>query len=243
MRLNLLHRFPRMYFFALAAAIGCMAVSGCNASVAEDDSSDAAAQEDGQKSAEEQKQPADNSALASDQTGKEDEKEEKLQKLELADGRLVLEVPSRWKRELPRVRIIEVELTVPPKETEGDEKGEDADACRLTIMPSGGSIEANIDRWMGQFKQPDGKSSREAAKIEKKEYDGLAVHLVDLAGTFLDRRGPFAPAQEKENHRMLAAIIETDGAGNYFVKFTGPAETVEHNAAAFWRALEELEWK
>jgi hypothetical protein len=118
---------------------------------------------------------------------------------------------------------------------------------RLTIMQAGGSVEANIDRWMAQFQQPDGKPSRDAAKIEEKEYDGLPVHLVDVAGTFVDRRGgPFNPnAQtvELENYRMLAAIIETKGGGNYFVKFTGPAETVEQNSAAFQRAIEMLQWE
>jgi hypothetical protein len=141
-----------------------------------------------------------------------------------------------------------VELSVPAKEAETEEDAEkDAKAGRLTVTRAGGSVEANIDRWIGQFKQPDGKPSREAAKIEEKEYDGLKVHLFDLAGTFADSRGgPFNPAAEKvelENHRMLAAIIETDGAGFYFIKFTGPAETVKENAAAFWRALEGLEWK
>jgi hypothetical protein len=191
-------------------------------------------------------------ALAQDETSEKatenNKQEEKLQPLELARGRLVLQVPERWEKQEPSVRIIEAELKVPAKKTEEDaDAKEAAEAGRLTVMQAGGTIEANIDRWISQFKQPDGKPGREAAKIEKKEYDGLVVHLVDLSGTFAERRGgPFNPnAQtvEQENHRMLGAIIETDGAGNYFVKFTGPAETVKQNEAAFWRALEELEWK
>lgn len=166
-----------------------------------------------------------------------EEEQEKLQSLELADGRLVLQAPARWEKQPPRVRIIEAELSVPPKEDE------QADPGRLTIMRAGGSVEANIERWYGQFVQPDGKSSKEAAKVEAKEFSDLNVHLVDLSGTYLDRRGPFAPAQKRENYRMLAAIIETDGAGNYFIKFVGPQETVKDNEKAFAQMVETLQWE
>ena len=109
MRLNLLQRIPRMYFFTLAAAAGCMAMSGCDASVAQDDSSETAAQEEGQETAEDQ--PAEEAA---ENDGKEGEKEEKLQELKLAEGRLVLQAPARWEKQPPRSRITEVELKVPP---------------------------------------------------------------------------------------------------------------------------------
>ena len=164
------------------------------------------------------------------------EEKEKLQVVKLADGRLVLQVPARWEAQRPSVRFIEVELKVPPKENDA------ADPGRLTIMQAGGSVEANVERWYGQFRQPDGKSSKEAANVDEKEVDGLKVHTVDVSGTFLDRRGPFGPATEKEAYRMLAAIIQTDGAGNYFIKLTGPTETIKQNEKAFARMIDELEW-
>lgn len=173
---------------------------------------------------------------ANDDADKESEQDEKLQSLKLAEGRLVLQIPARWEKQQPSVRIIEVELKVPAKDKEA------ADPGRLTIMQAGGSVEANIDRWYGQFRQPDGKSSKEAAKVEEKEVDDLKVHVVDVSGTFIDRPGPFAPATEREGYRMLAAIIQTDGAGNYFIKLTGPADTIKQNEKAFTRMIEELEW-
>jgi hypothetical protein len=39
---------------------------------------------------------------------------------------------------------------------------------------------------------------------------------------------------------MLAAIVETSGAGNYFLKFYGPAATVEGGAAGFHRMIEGM---
>ena len=38
------------------------------------------------------------------------------------------------------------------------------------------------------------------------------------------------------------AIIETDRAGNYFLKFVGPGATVAENEKAFARMVEELQW-
>jgi hypothetical protein len=178
---------------------------------------------------------AETAQQAVDEEGDEDAVEEKLHSVELADGRLVLQAPARWESQEPSVRIIEVELTVPAK----DEKG---DPGRLTIMRAGGTVEANIDRWLGQFTQPDVKDSRDAAKVEEKEIDGLAVHLVDISGTYLDRRGPAAPAQERADYRMLAAIIETDAAGNYFLKLVGPRTTMAENEKSFARMVEELQW-
>ncbi len=49
------------------------------------------------------------------------------------------------------------------------------------------------------------------------------------------KRGPVAPAVERPNYRMLAAIIETGGAGNYFLKFYGPEKTVAANEKSICR--------
>src|SRR5574341_2055418 len=37
----------------------------------------------------------------------------------------------------------------------------------------GGSVEANLDRWYGQFEQPDGSSTRERAKVSKSKSGAL----------------------------------------------------------------------
>src|ERR1044071_9599724 len=47
----------------------------------------------------------------------------------------------------------------------------------------GGSTAANIERWVGQMKQADGKTSKEVAKEESFEVNGLKVTTVDVAGT------------------------------------------------------------
>ena len=113
----------------------------------------------------------------------------------------------------------------------------------MTIMAAGGSVEDNIDRWYAQFKQPDGGSTKEASKAEKKEINGLEVHFVDIPGTFIDRPRPAAEGVEREGYRMLGVIIVGDKVGQQFIKFYGPAKTVEENAEAFTKMIEGLEVK
>jgi len=154
----------------------------------------------------------------------------------VADGQLKFTAVEGWSPTKPGSNIIEHEFSVPASEG-------DAAAGRVTVMGAGGSIDANIDRWYTQFTQPDGSSTREKAKVKKITVDGEDVHVVDIAGTFKDQRGPFAPAVEREKYRMLAAIVVTKKLGNYFIKFYGPERTVADNEGNFNKLIESLEHK
>ncbi|MEX2113296.1 MAG: hypothetical protein WD845_08930 [Pirellulales bacterium] len=157
-------------------------------------------------------------------------------RMELAGGKLRLLAPEDWQRKQPRTSIVEYEFTVPAAQ------GDTTDG-RLTVMSAGGGIDANIDRWYGQFTQPDGGSTRERAKIKKLNVGGEDVHLVDLSGTYKDQAGPLAPATERPKYRMLAAIIPSKGAGTYYLKFYGPERTVTAQEKAFVSMIEGLERK
>ena len=78
-----------------------------------------------------------------------------------------------------------------------------------------------------------------AFEIEKKEVDGMTVHLVDLQGTYNDRRGPFAPGVRRENYRMLGAIVEGK-SGLYFLKFYGPKKTMKAHEEAFQKIIDSI---
>lgn len=168
-----------------------------------------------------------------------DESDEKKGiKVALASGKLTLVTPGDWKQVKPRSRILAYEFSVP------EEAKEDEPKARVTIMGAGGSIDANIERWFGQFSQPDGKSTKDKAKVEEFEVGKQKVHLVDIPGTFSESMGggPFAPGKivKREDYRMLGAIVETDGLGQYFIKMTGPNELLEEQTENFKKMLEEL---
>ena len=162
-------------------------------------------------------------------------------KIELADGKVEMIVPADWKKIEPKSRIVEYEFSAPADAKEGDEK------ARITIMPAGGSVDANIERWYGQFEQPDGKSTKDKATIEKFDVDGLTVHWVDIPGSFKDSMGggPFSGGKTvlRKDYRMLAAIIVAKDQGQYFVKMTGYKDVVAKLAEGFKKSLKELKAK
>jgi hypothetical protein len=159
--------------------------------------------------------------------------------ISLGEGKLALQAPEKWVRKEPRTRIVEHEFAVEGK------KGQDAG--RVTVMAAGGSVEQNIDRWVGQFALPEGKKAKDKPKIDKKTIAGVPVHIVDIAGTYKDTPGgPFARGKtiDRVNYRMLGAIIEGGpSVGNYFIKFYGPEEIVKENEKAFQKMIESLEKK
>ncbi|MFM9025820.1 MAG: hypothetical protein ACKON7_10865 [Planctomycetaceae bacterium] len=154
----------------------------------------------------------------------------------IADGGFTLEAPAGWERVAPTSGMIETEFSIPA--VKGDAPG------RLTVMGAGGSIEANIERWHGQFTQPDGSATKDKATTKKLQVAGCQVTMVDIAGTYKDMPGgPFAggAAVDRPDYRMLAAIVETpDRRGNYFLKFYGPAKTVAAHADGFRTMVEGM---
>ena len=94
----------------------------------------------------------------------------------------------------------------------------------------GGSVDANLARWSGQF-TVSGKPA--PSKTAKKTIHGLNVTTMDATGTYVATGGMAMTAQPpRADYRMLAAIVEGPG-GNIFIKYTGPAKTVAANAVKF----------
>ncbi|MEZ6136286.1 MAG: hypothetical protein R3C53_15430 [Pirellulaceae bacterium] len=170
--------------------------------------------------------------------------------IELADGKLMLQMPKEWKKETPKSRIVQYEFSAPVASKEEDSKDagkpkDKAELARITIMGAGGSVKDNIERWYGQFE--DAAKVKEAGKVEEFAAGGHTVHFVNLAGTFKDTAGagPFSGAKPvlREDYRMLGGIIVTKDLGQYFIKITGPAKTVEALEDGFKTMLKELKSK
>ena len=141
-------------------------------------------------------------------------------------------VPSNWKTEAQRQMRLAT-YTIPPAAGDSD-PGE----CGVYYFGQGqgGSVQANMDRWIGQFQ------SKEAAKRDQRTIHGLKVTTVDVSGAYAGMGGPMAKAGSppKPNYRLLGAIVEGP-QGSVFFKFTGPAKTVAQNQAAFEKLLASLQ--
>ena len=165
------------------------------------------------------------------------EEKTKPMTVSVAKGNIQFKADGNWKKVKPRSNMLEFEIKVPRV------AGDKADG-RLTIMGAGGSIEQNIVRWRGQFTQPDGSDTKDHTKVKEETYGGQKVTLVDITGSYVDTPGgPFAggPKIERTDYRMLAAIIQTENDGNYFVKLYGPKKTIDKNDKRFQEMIKSVQ--
>jgi hypothetical protein len=132
-------------------------------------------------------------------------------------------VPKRWEPQGQRP-MRAATYAVPPAEGE-PEAGE----CAVFYFGNdqGGSIDANIDRWVGQFDHASGVDRG------TKDVNGMKVTTVKISGSYLAPSGPMMmPSAKKDNFKLLGAIVEGP-QGSLFFKFTGPAKTVDASAPEF----------
>jgi hypothetical protein len=112
--------------------------------------------------------------------------------------------------------------------------GNDTEDVSLVVYyfgRSGGSREANLERWAGQFEQPDGADSLELMEQSSREVAGLEVIDTDLSGTYIAETSPGSGERvRKEQWRMLASIVESSD-GPWYLKLVGP-----ENSVAQWEA-------
>ena len=169
------------------------------------------------------------------QSNAKDEKQtvEKKQKFSVADGWLTFEAPANWKKVPPKVNFIHADFTIP--KTEGDVRD-----GRISFSHVGGSTEANLDRWIGQFKNVDPDDEKQVEKTTKK-IDGQTVHFVRISGTFLDSAGgPFGPKTERENYLLIGAAVESEDGTNVYIKAYGPEKTMIANKKAIGELFEGM---
>ncbi len=154
----------------------------------------------------------------------------------VAAASLKFDAPAGWVSKPPASSMRVAEFTLP--KIAGD--SEDATLGVFFFGGQGGSIDANLERWIGQMSQPDGKPSKEVAKTTKLTSRGLAITLVDLNGTYVAEVSPGSTERfNKPGFRLRAAVVETK-EGPYFVKLTGPEKTVAKWDDAFMTFLKSL---
>lgn len=131
-------------------------------------------------------------------------------------------VPAGWTAQPPRqMRVATYSLAAKP----GGEAGE----CGVFYFGErqGGSAEENIHRWGTQFEG----APPPVASIES--VDGMRIHRVQTAGTYLSPGGPMMQSQgKKPGYRLLGAIVEGP-QGLVFFKCTGPASVLSGARPAF----------
>ena len=141
------------------------------------------------------------------------------------------QAPKQWIAERPASGMRRAQYRLPPP----DDKGQPAELVVYFFPGTGGDVQSNIDRWYGQFRQPDGSATRARAKLRRLTVNGLKTTVLSVNGTYLRPSSPTrmdGPKQPMPDHALLAAIVETAG-GPWFFKAVGPRATIEAQRAAF----------
>jgi hypothetical protein len=97
----------------------------------------------------------------------------------------------------------------------------------------GGSVEANLERWKGQFSQP--------GKTATRKINGISVTTLDIGGTYTATGGQVKAGQSPQpGYRMLATVAEGPG-GNIFIRLIGPEKAVAAAQPAYEKLLLSLQ--
>ncbi|MBM3795967.1 MAG: hypothetical protein FJW31_18350 [Acidobacteria bacterium] len=135
--------------------------------------------------------------------------------------------PSGWQAQ-PQRPMRAATYTVPA--TAGDSEGAE---CAVFYFGSGqgGGVQANIDRWLGQFQEKPAT----APAGKKQTIGGIPVITIEHGGTYM-AGAPMQPKTPKAGYLMVGSIAEAP-EGNVFFKLTGPAKTVKAARAQFDKML------
>ena len=154
---------------------------------------------------------------------------EKTKKVVAKD--IILNVPTSWKQSPASNNLRTAQFAIP--KVEGDK--DDAELVVYFFGGAGGGVNANLERWSGQF-QPGGKKQ----KIYKGQSKQGEYYLLDITGVYNKPIGP--PINRQTNptpgYQMMAVVLMIKDKGNYFLKLTGPQKTVAAAAQALRVAID-----
>lgn len=137
---------------------------------------------------------------------------------------LVFTAPAGWIKEEPGMPMRREQYRLP-------KQGADTVDATVTVSVlapgDGGSIEPNLQRWAGQFAQPDGAKSRDVLKQSSRKVGDMNVIEVEVSGTYIVDETPMGGTRQfnEPGWRMLMSWVQSP-TGNYYVKVVGPAATV-----------------
>ena len=172
--------------------------------------------------------------------GEKAKEKPKTKKVKVRD--ITLEVPKTWKQTPPKSKFRAGQFAIPAA------KGDKEDAELIVYFFGsfgGGSVGANVKRWVGQFQSKGRKAKTTIGKSTQGPYV-----LVNVTGTYNKPIGPPVMRKTKamSGARMMSVILAVEKKGNYFLKLTGPEKTVTAIAGDFRKSFganvkEEKEYK
>ena len=138
-------------------------------------------------------------------------------------GDLAFDVPAGWQRTGERpMRLVTYVLG-----------GGDTECYISPLSGTGGGVEANLNRWLGQMSQEPMDAEAMAALPTITVLD-QEVSVLETAGAFTSMRG-----DSKPGYALIGVFVPSDDT-SYSIKLIGPEEEVTANKAAFIAFCESL---
>jgi hypothetical protein len=141
-------------------------------------------------------------------------------------GAVSFKLPPKWEAQAPKSSMRRAQVSA-------SGSAGPAELIVYFFGPQGaGTAKANIDRWTGQFTNPDGSPISDAKQTSSK-VSTFDVTKLEVAGQYASgMAAPGQPQAPQAGQRLMAAIVSTEG-GPYYFKFLGPDATVTEHGAAF----------
>jgi hypothetical protein len=138
--------------------------------------------------------------------------------------------PQHWTRRPPNNGMRVAEYVVPGA------GGGDGECTVVTFGEhQGGSLEANVSRWVKQFGPIAAPPTRTTHIVQ-----GIPVTRIELVGTYHPMTMPGMPETAAQpSTRMIGAIVEVP-TGDWFFKMTGPDATVKAAGPDFDTMIESI---
>lgn len=150
-----------------------------------------------------------------------------LEATEKTIGGVKFEIPAGWEEKTLSNTMILGEYSLPGTAGPG----------RLTFSTAGGGTAANMERWQGQFQRgPNDPESKESSITVA----GKEVTMIEAYGSFTDS---FGGGGSKSNWQLLGVAIPIDSQHNYFVKLTGPRETLAARRDEFIKFVQSAKFE
>ena len=141
-----------------------------------------------------------------------------------------MDLPKAWEKQAPSSSMRIAQAAIPGPGGPGEF------AVFFFGPGGGGSVDANIERWVGQMETSD------HPKPETFESGGMKVTWVDVKGTMKPSQMGMAPSQPLTDARLYGAVVEGPG-GPWFFKATGSNKTMAPQRDAFVAMLKSVRAK
>ncbi|MFM7319148.1 MAG: hypothetical protein ACKO5E_19550 [bacterium] len=142
-------------------------------------------------------------------------------------GGVSFEIPAGWKSSKPASSMRRAQIAIP--KAEGDK--EDGELVLFAFPGGAGTVEANIERWAGQFR--DDANQPPTPKSSKAKGQNTEVTRVDLSGRYVAPVAPGNPETVNKPGFDLVGLIVITPDVSYFFKAVGPKATMKAAAKDF----------